>query len=81
LTKDQRKAELEKQIKEVKDALQAQFKTKAGLEKLVGFYGGAGDGANKVKVELDDLKKAIDTNKDKKKKVLHSIRFAFASKS
>eukprot|EP01102_Stenamoeba_stenopodia_P010181 TRINITY_DN303_c0_g1_i2.p1 TRINITY_DN303_c0_g1~~TRINITY_DN303_c0_g1_i2.p1 ORF type:complete len:556 (-),score=195.27 TRINITY_DN303_c0_g1_i2:87-1754(-) len=73
LPKDQRKADLEKQIKEVKEALQAQFKTKAGLEKLVGFYGGAGDGANKVKIELDDLKKAIEANKDKKKKLIAEL--------
>lgn len=72
-TKEQRKAELEKQLKEVKDALQAQFKTKSGLERLVGFYGGAGEGADKAKVELEQLKKAIEANKEKKKKVVAEL--------
>jgi hypothetical protein len=43
------------------------------LEKLVGFYGGAGEGADKAKIELEQLKKAIEGSKDKKKKLVSEL--------
>jgi len=68
LSPDDRKKLLEEQLKEVKKQLHDQFKTKTGVEKLITYYGG-GEPAEKVKVQVENIKQTIEDLKEKKRKI------------
>jgi len=73
LSADEKKSKLNEQLKEVKERIKNETKSKKGLEKLTQFYANDPVAQQKTQREVAELQNIIDKLKGEKKKLLNQV--------